>query len=164
MIHWCLLLSFVFCASCASVRMSQPEIVRVALFAEDLAHGQDRTPGDLIDPDGTQGLSSMALFFGHPGHIRLPQPLQSRRQRWPLIQEMLEQNTISADAQGFLLPRDGTGSNILRLIEAENRDRQMSDLRILNTARIDPSSASGCLWIQTVVAERIRHAKIHQHH
>jgi hypothetical protein len=163
MIRWCLLFSLVFFASCSSVRMSQPEIVRVALFAEDLAHGQDRTPGDLIDPDGTEGLTTMALFFGHPGHIRLPQPFDFRRQRWPLIQELLVQNTISADAQGFLLPRDGAGTKVLRLIEAENRDRQMSDLRILNTARIDPSSASGSLWIRTVVAERIRHAKIHQH-
>ena len=149
--------------ACAAPRMSQPEILRVALFAEDLAHGQERKPGDLVDPDGTEGLTTMASFFGYPGQIRLPQALESRRQRWPILQEFFCKGKISVDAQGFLVPRDDTGRAILRLVEEENRDRQMSDLRLLNIARIDPSSASGRIWIQTVVAERIRHAKIHQH-
>lgn len=163
MIRWCWLVLFLLLTACAAPRMSQPEIIRVALFSEDLAHGQERKTGDLIDPDGTEGLGTMALYFGHPGQIRLPHPLESRRQRWPLIQDLLIKDKISSDAQGFLIPRDGTGSNVLRLVEAENRDRQMSDLRILNTARIDPSSASGRAWIQAVIAERIRHVKIHQH-
>lgn len=102
-----LLLSFVL-LSCEQrrVSISNDEMQQVVWYVEDLAHGIERKPTELIFPDGTESMLRVAQWAQGNRQdgvlVRQPEPLQQRLTRWPIVAKGLAQGLVAYTESGQL--------------------------------------------------------------
>ena len=133
--------------------LTKKEIAFVAWWAEDVAHGGIRRADELVQPDGSPGMTRLAqwaygrLYNGED--LGKPAIIQQRRQRWPLIAAGVQQGAIVLDEEGlpYLNTNDKeTVALLVSAISAEREARTKTLTTILAVGEINPGSpaASYC--------------------
>ena len=118
---------------------SADEVRFVAWWCEDVAHGIDRSPGELRSPQASEGALRLADWAegAAPGRA---QHLRSRGQRWPGLRSLLAAGALET-RDGYLVVRDGIDRDTAllagRLAEAENQDRRTAEVLVLTFLQPD---------------------------
>jgi hypothetical protein len=144
------LLAALALAGCGSGRLRPAESELTAWWAEDVAHGAPRRPGELDLVDGSPSQQRLAAWLTGGGAGEPPLPLARRRQRWLALREQIRTGlAVPAAVPGLLAP--GPGADPV-LLDAENHDRQLIDAAVAALADADRDVAGD--WLRAVRAAR----------
>ena len=87
-------------------RLSPDEAERIAWYVEDVAHGIERKPTELIYADGSDALLRVARWAqGNQRDgviVQLPEPIDQRSQRWALLAQGIAQGLVAYSESGQL--------------------------------------------------------------
>jgi hypothetical protein len=142
-----LLASSLFLLSCTNVRRDwrPDEITLIAWYVEDIAHGAQRVPGELVTPDASEALKRIYVWSRPSAGERQPRQLESRRTRWPALRALIGEGAVATNKAGFLVVTGEASTDEARigreLVAAENTDRQSIDLMMLSLAKTNDAGA-----------------------
>jgi hypothetical protein len=140
-----LLAAVLICCSCSGARpraATGDELEIVAWYVEDVAHGIDRRPEELLLVDGSQRMQRIAewaLGSEIRGQRAPPRLLLARRNRMPLLASAMRQDlVVLLPDSGLLAPKPGLDREEREvaeaLVDSENHDRRAIDAIVLAMA------------------------------
>jgi hypothetical protein len=151
-------------AGCGPVRdLDREECTTVAWYIEDLAHGQERRPGELALVDGSAAMARIATWAaGGSAPDRLPSQLESRRMRWSVLRALFRQRLAvvleHGPESGLVAGRPDLSHDdqamVLPVVDAENQDRRNLDGLILTIAHA--RAGTGRLYREQLLRARLQ--------
>lgn len=169
--HFCLLV-ILLCASCGSrpEHLTGDEMTVVVWYVEDVAHGLSRRAAELQLTSASPGLLAVARWAeGNTRdgqQIAHPEPLQARRQRWPLLSRALRDGHIAVTPGGQLRLQPGstgedaaTNSLLQRALGQENADRAATVQVVLGLGGLRGQRAADGALIDAFHIARRHHAE-----
>jgi len=165
----CLLLPILLSVGCLRDPqvLGPAEVELVAWYMEDLAHGLERDPYELLTAEPSQGMEAIALWaLGSVTDNRSTEPprlLRTRRARWPLLVRGLNEGAILLDPENGLLRLDDALSTQTRSlyvddVDQENLDRLQLDSILLARGKLHPDARRGEELLRALTAARRQHA------
>lgn len=165
MVRWILGVVLLLGAGCLRQpqQLLSPEVEQVVWYAEDLSHGLQRDPFELVSENSSKGMQNVALWalskVNDQDLIAHPTQLQARIDRWPILQQGIHEGVIVLTPDGLLrlLPSSDELQRRLYVatIRKENLDRLAITNLLLGRGQLDPRSERGQQLI-----ERIRQARL----
>lgn len=136
------------------------DIDLVTWFIEDVVHGNQRNPQELVLPDSSEEMERLATWLaGTSIRDQYHPPLQvaARRDRWPALKALFRQGQAVVLDDGLVAANPQVAkedqSYALPIVDAENLDRRAIDALVIGLARADRSQAG--LWVARAAAARI---------
>ena len=160
-------LAAVWLVGCGGPRhqLAEDEVELVAWYAEDVAHGLDRDPFELVSEDASDGrlqIATWALARIDGGQASAhPAILTGRRSRWPVVQRGFREGLLAIDpADGQLVPAPDTslGTTWQELLAQENLDRLQTARILLARGEITAVSLRGRQLLATLRDARLAYA------
>ncbi|MDA3959793.1 MAG: hypothetical protein PF961_03310 [Planctomycetota bacterium] len=87
-------------------RLTAAEAERIAWYCEDISHGLDRDPYELVREDASAGMRAIALWalgeLDDKQSVKNPQLLAVRAGRWPLLHQGMRRSIVLIEGSGML--------------------------------------------------------------
>lgn len=160
------------CTGCdrETKRLTDEEAKRVAWYVEDVAHGVPRDPDELDYGDQSSlamgELARWAQGTQVDGQLaNHPQPLQARRDRWPILVQLCRQGLIAIDNRGFVHfdaenapPNQDSTPFMRRILTQENAARGETNRLLLILGDVSANSERGAALLTSLAQARRHHA------
>lgn len=129
-------------------QLTADEAERTAWYCEEVAHGLDRDPFELVDEGASEGMRNIALWaLGHVEDVtptRDPSQLERRARRWPLLRDGLRSGALVMDPSGLIALAPEITDEDRRVfspaVEGENIDRLALNSLLLSRGQLRPGS------------------------
>jgi len=130
-------------------QLTADESERTAWYCEEVAHGLERDPFELVDEGASEGMRNIALWvLGHVEDVtptRAPSQLAGRAKRWPLLRDGLRTGALVLDPSGLIALAPDIDQDERRIyapaVESENVDRLALTSLLLSRGNLRPGSA-----------------------
>jgi len=137
-----LLLAVSACAGGPRRELTPREAELAAWWCEDVAHGHQRTAGELRTEDASAALQRLATWAEtHSSLGDLPQQLASRRARWPVVRSLLGQGLLVMVEPGLIAVRPDASAEerslVQPVVDSENQERRTLEALILSLTQPD---------------------------
>ena len=129
-------------------QLGADEARAVAWYVEEVAHGLESDPFELVEEGASEGMRNIALWaLGHIEDVtpvRPPSQLESRARRWPVLAQGLRSGALVLDPSGLVALAADIADEVRRLyadaVESENLDRLALNSLLLSRGELVPGS------------------------